>query len=275
MNATKTIQKAIAMLVTHLYVAENYKDFRREVIVVLNLSEIDVEILDDFYEKNKENFVASARILQKNRWDDIKLSLPIIAEYIEKNRLDNIWNYYIRKNNLIEFPSKNPLAESIEFARFAENCCLVTQVEQQLIKYERIRNEVTYNHHENFVSYSFDKNVNVNEDNMDKLSVFIHMCYKIKDFDCDIIKMINKNNDEIKIDNYKVLFFKNLNKEGIGTLKITNDINDIIENLKIAKNLLETYCCYEPALTKVKFLQLLRTLKELGVLAFIENKEDI
>ena len=228
MNKTKSIQKALAIMITHPDIAENYKDFRNKVMLDLNLNPYDIKALDEFYESNKDKFSASARILKKNRWDDIKLSLPIITHYIEPKKLDKIWISYISRNNIQELTPKNPLVESILFAEFAEKNLLITSIEQQIIKYERIRNEVTFNHHENFSEYLFDKKMLLDEEGLDKTSIYIHRCYRIEDFEFDIPKIMNEKNtikaNELLKGSYTILFFKNLNKEGIGTLKISNDI---------------------------------------------------
>ena len=275
MNNSQSIQKAIATLITHPNIAENYIDFRNEVVSALNLNKFDIDMLDAFYADNKEKFTASARILKKNRWDDIKLSLPIVTSHIEHATLNNIWEDYIGKNNITELVSKNPLAESVVFAEFAEAHALITSVEQQLIKYERIRNEVTYKHHENFVQYSADKNIIVDEENMSKFSVFIHGCYRIESFEYDIPTILSKNNlkhsDGLISDNFKILFYKNLNKEGVGTLKISTDIESIIKEIITADELLTVYALYHKKLTKNVFLQFLTKLKEIGVLIFVEN----
>ena len=275
MNNSQSIQKAIATLITHPNIAENYIDFRNEVVSALNLNKFDIDMLDAFYADNKKKFTASARILKKNRWDDIKLSLPIVTSHIELATLNNIWEEYIGKSNITELVSKNPLAESVVFAEFAEAHALITSVEQQLIKYERIRNEVTYKHHENFVQYPADKKIIVDEENMSKFSVFIHGCYRIESFEYDIPKILSKNNlkdsDGLISDNFKILFYKNLNKEGVGTLKISTDIESIIKEIITADELLTVYALYHKKLTKNDFLQFLTKLKEIGVLIFVEN----
>ncbi len=275
MNNEKLIQKAIATLITHPDIAENYIDFRNEVALALHLNKFDINILDSFYENNKEKFTASARILKKNRWDDIKLSLPIITNHIKQTKLNSIWEDYIGKNNITEFIPKNPLAESVVFSKFLEAHALITRPEQQLIKYERIRNEVTYRHHENFMRPPADKNILVNEENMRKFSAFIHGCYRIESFEYDILKILSKNNlensYELLSDNYKILFYKNLKKEGISTLKISIDIENIIKKIITENELLTTYTFYQKKLAKKDFLQFLTKLKEIGVLIFIEN----
>ena len=277
MNDSKSIQKAIASLITHPNVAENYSDFRNEVVLALNLNKFDIDTLDAFYANNKEKFRASARILKKNRWDDIKLSLPIVTNHIEPVTLNAIWEDYIEKNNIAELVSKNPLAESMVFAVFAEAHPLITQLEQQLIKYERIRNEVTYKHHENFSQYPVDRKTFINVENMCELSVFIHECYRIEAFEYDIPTILNKNfmkNSKcLPSDNCRILFYKNLNKEGVGTLKISDDIENIIKKIIATNNLLTAYASYQEKLTKYDFIQFLSKLKEIGVLIFVEHKE--
>lgn len=277
MIKNKSIQKAIAILITHPNIAENYNDFRKKVAFDLNLNKFELNALDKFYESNKDKFTASARILKKNRWDDIKLSLPIITRLIEKIKLDNIWDDYIGRNNIREFTPKNPLIESILFANFAEKSNFITPVEQQVIKYERIRNEVTYDHHEDSSEFYFDKKTPLDEEGLAKTSVYIHLCYRFEDFKYDIPKIINENNaietDEQLMGIYTVLFFKNLNKEGIGTLKISNDIKDIIQRITTTNSLLNAYLFYCNKLTKSEFVFFLSSLEKVGVLVFTENKE--
>ena len=60
MNINKSIQKALAILITHPDIAENYKDFRNQVVIDLNLNTFDIKTLDEFYENNKNKFTASA-----------------------------------------------------------------------------------------------------------------------------------------------------------------------------------------------------------------------
>ena len=279
MNKNKSIQKALAILITHPDIAENYTDFRKKITSDLNLNSLDVNLLDEFYESNKEKFTASARILKKNRWDDIKLSLPIITQLIEQKKLDTIWTSYIGRNNIQELTPKNPLIESILFAEFAETSLLISPIEQQVIKYERIRNEVTYNHHEDFSECLFEKKILVDENGMDKASVYIHPCYRFEDFEFDIPKTISENKvittDEYLKGTYTILFFKNLNREGIGTLKISNDIKNVIQKITKTDNLLTAYRFYQQKLTSNEFVQFLANLEKTGVLFFTENKEEV
>ncbi len=279
MNKNKSIQKALAILITHPDIAENYTDFRKIFISDLNLNLLEVNLLDEFYESNKDKFTASARILKKNRWDDIKLSLPIITRLIEKKKLDTIWTNYIGRNNIQKFTPKNPLIESILFAEFAEISLLISPIEQQVIKYERIRNEVTYNHHEDFSECFFEKKILINEEGIDKTSVYIHPCYRFEDFEFDIPTIINENK-VITTDKYlkgacTILFFKNLNKEGIGTLKISNDIKNIIQQITTTDDLLTTYQFYQQKLTPNEFVRFLSNLEKTGVLSFTKNKEEV
>ena len=53
MNKNKSIQKALAILITHPDIAENYADFRKKVTSDLNLNPLDVNLLDEFYENNR------------------------------------------------------------------------------------------------------------------------------------------------------------------------------------------------------------------------------
>lgn len=61
----KSIQTALATLVTNANYAENYMNFRNQIIMELNLNQSDADVLDNFYQNNKDKFAASARILKK------------------------------------------------------------------------------------------------------------------------------------------------------------------------------------------------------------------
>jgi len=273
--ANKSIQKALAVLVTNLHFSENYMDFREKIIAELSLDESDANALDIFYEDNKSKFTASSRILKKNRWDDIKSSLPIIVNNIDNKILDALWECYLSKHKLTDNIPKNPLAESILFTEFSEKSPLLSFVTQQLFKYERIRNTVTYKHNETFIKHPVTKDHDVNEANMMNFSIYIHECYRIEAFECDIPKIINKlkNDDASTIVNCVILFFKSLNKEGIGTLKISSDAKDLIDRVKISNNLCEIYDCFQQKLTESEFLQFFKNLKKIGVLSFHKQEE--
>lgn len=275
--ANKSIQKALATLVTNSNFAENYMDFRSQIIMDLNLNQSDTDVLDSFYENNKNKFAASARILKKNRWDDIKSSLPIIVNHIDTEILNAVWDDYLSNCKITDHIPKNPLAESILFAKFAETNVLLTPMRQQLVKYERIRNEVTYKHHENFTRHTFVAEININEASLSNYSVYIHPCYRIEEFKYDIPKLINKNtlrnNEELLLDNCVILFFKNLNKEGIGTLRISNDAKNIINQANSSNNLAELHSYFQQKLTIPELLKFFKSLEQVGVLTFYKLEE--
>lgn len=272
----KSIQKALAALVTNVNFSENYTNFRSQIISELNLNQSDTDLLDSFYENNKNRFTASARILKKNRWDDIKSSLPIVVNNIDAEILNIIWDDYLSNSKITDNIPKNPLVESILFAKFAEKSLLLIPVKQQLIKYERTRNEVTYKHHENFIQHIFATESDVNEASMSNFSIYIHECFRIEEFEYDILKIINKGilrkNEESVRDNCVVLFFKNLNKEGIGTLRISNDAKKLINHIRLSDNLPEIYSYFQKKLTTTEFLKFFKSLQQIGVLIFYKKE---
>ncbi|KTC93171.1 MULTISPECIES: hypothetical protein [Legionella] len=273
-----SIQKALAALITNYNILENYNNYREQIISELNLSQSDANILNDFYESNKHSFTASAKILKKNRWDDIQLSIPISASYIDHQTLSLIWEDYLSAYKITDIVPKNPLVESILFLNFVENSHLLNAVQKELIKYERIRNEVTYKHHENFISPTINQEHNPTEDTMSFYSSYMHECNRIETFEYNISAVIINhpiNEEEIVKEICYVLFFKNLNKEGIGTLRISCDGKNIIDNISTNMgSLLEIYEFNKTKLTKKEFLQFIANLKKIGVLS-INKKEGL
>jgi hypothetical protein len=261
----KAIQKTLAVLITNLNILENYERFRDQIIFDLHLNENDIQVIDNFYYDNKSRFIASARILKKNRFDDIKASLPIAVEFLGPERLEKVWGSYLDNITIKDSPPKNPLAESIFFTLFAEKSSLFNAIEKQIIRYEKIRNEVTYRHHENFI-FHYPKTVYCNEfKELDSCAVYIHECYCIGIFDYNISAIINKKDKTLINENSTVLFFKNLKKEGIGTLRLSNDVREILEKVIDCQNLLEAYLFFEERLAKSEFLEFLKNLEQLGV----------
>lgn len=169
------------------------------------------------------------------------------------------------------------MAESILFVKFAGTSVLLTPMQQQIVKYERIRNEVTYKHHENFTRHTFVAETNINVAFLSNYSVYIHPCYQIEEFEYDIPKLINKNtvrnNEESLLDNCVVLFFKNLNKEGIGTLRISNDAKNIISKVNSSNNLSDLYNYFQQKLTIPQLLKFFKSLEQVGVLTFYKLEE--
>lgn len=261
----KTIQTALAALITNLNALENYYAFRDQIICELNLSTDDIQVIDNFYHVNKSRFISSARILKKNRWDDIKASLPIIVGFVDIPVLDNVWSNYLDALTIKDNPPKNPLAESICFALFAEQSSLLNCVEKQIVRYERIRNEVTYKHHENFI-FHVPMAVVLNEFTpLDSCIVYMHECYRIDEFEYNIPAIINKNDKTFINENCTVLFFKNLKKEGIGTLSLSNDVREIVDKVIGCQNLLVAYRFFEERLSQSEFWVFLKKLEQLGV----------
>lgn len=261
----KTIQTVLAALITNLNALENYDSFRDQIICDLNLSANDIQVVDNFYLCNKSRFIASARILKKNRWDDIKASLPIIVGFLDSQSLDNVWNSYLDNLTVKDNPPKNPLAESICFALFAEQSLLFNSAEKQIVRYERIRNEVTYKHHENFIFHTLNA-VDLNEfTRLDNCIAYMHECYLIEEFEYNIPAIISKKDTTYLKESCTVLFFKNLNKEGIGTLSLSNDVRKIIEKLIDCKSLFEAYSFFGERLSQSEFLGFLKKLEQLGV----------
>lgn len=261
----KTIQTALAALITNLNALENYDGFRDQIICDLNLSTDDIQSIDNFYYANKSRFISSARILKKNRWDDIKASLPIIVGFVDVQVLDIVWSSYLDALTIKDNPPKNPLAESICFTLFAEQISLLDCTEKQIVRYERIRNEVTFKHHENFI-FHVPRSVDLNQFTyLDSCKVHIHECYRIEEFEYNIPAIINKKDKTFIKENCTVLFFKNLKKEGIGTLSLSKDVREIIEKVFGCQNLLMAYRFFEKRLTQSEFLGFLKRLEQLGV----------
>lgn len=266
------IQTTLAALVTNLNALENYDKLREKIISDLKLSENDIQVIDNFYQGNKCRFIASARLLKKNRWDDIKASLSIVVNFMDSKSLDSIWDSYLSHLSFKDSPPKNPLAESIFFASFAEHSPLLNSVEKQIIRYERIRNEVTYKHHENFILLVL-KAVDLNETtNLDNFKVYLHECYQIEEFSYNIPAIINGKDIAYNKENCTVLFFKNLKKEGIGTLSLSRDVKKIIQKLINCNNLLAAYSFFEDQLPQIEFIKLIKRLEQLGVL-IIQQRE--
>lgn len=261
----KTIQTALAALITNLNALENYDSFRDQIICDLNLSTDDIQAIDNFYHVNKSRFISSARILKKNRWDDIKASLPIIVGFVDISVSDNIWSNYLDTLKIKDNPPKNPLAESIFFALFAEQSALLNCIEKQIVRYERIRNEVTYKHHENFIFHA-PMAADLNEfTHLNSCIAYMHECYRIEEFEYNIPAIINKKDKTFAKENCTVLFFKNLKNEGIGTLSLSKDVREIIEKVIGCQNLLMAYRFFEERLSQSEFLGFLKKLEQLGV----------
>lgn len=261
----KTIQTALAALITNLNALENYDCFRDQIICDFNISTDDIQAIDNFYHVNKSRFISSARILKKNRWDDIQASLPIIFGFVDIQALDNVWSSYLDALRIKDNPPKNPLAESICFALFAEQSSQLNCVEKQIVRYERIRNEVTYKHHENFI-FHVPIAVDLTElTHLDSCIAYMHECYRIEEFEYNIPAIINKKDKTFINENCTVLFFKNLKKEGIGTLSLSNDVREIVEKVIGCQNLLEAYRFFEERLPQSEFWGFLKKLEQLGV----------
>ncbi|KTD59285.1 hypothetical protein [Legionella shakespearei] len=260
-----TIQTVLAALITNLNALENYDDFRTQISSDLNLTAHDMQIIDDFYQRNSKRFIASARILKKNRGDDIKASLPITVDFLDTQRLTSIWDSYLDSLTIKANPPKNPLAESICFAFFAEQSPLLDCIEKQIVRYERIRNEVTYKHHENFIFHA-SKVIDLTEfTGLDSYIVYIHECYRIEEFEYNIPSILNKKDKKFIKEDCTVLFFKNLKKEGIGTLSLSKDVREIVEKVIDCQNLLAAYHFFEERLSQGDFLGFLKKLEQLGV----------
>lgn len=260
----QTIQTALAILITNLNALENYDHFRDQLICDLKLGANDIGVIDNFYHANKNRFIASARILKKNRWDEIKASLPIVVGFLDSQQLDEIWHSYLDNLTIKDSPPKNPLAESICFAFFAEQSLLLNSVEKQIVRYERIRNEVTYKHHENFIFHTL-RTVNLNGLMHLGNYIYIHECYRIEKFEYNIPNILNKKFTTSNKEDCTILFFKHLKKEGIGTLRLSSDVRKIIEKAICCNNLLETYSFFMKQLSQKEFLGFFKKLEQLGV----------
>lgn len=261
----KTIQTALAALITNLNALENYDSFRNQIICNLNLNADDMQVIDDFYHSNKSRFIASARILKKNRGDDIKASLPIVVGFLDSQTLDQVWNSYLNDLTIKDSPPKNPLAESICFALFAEQSSLLNCTEKQIVRYERIRNEVTYKHHENFIFHASKAVDLTGFAHLDNCIAYMHECYRIEEFEYNIPAILNKKDKTIMKEECTILFFKNLKKEGIGTLSLSKDVREIVEKVIDCPNLLAAYHFFEERLSQGDFLGFLKKLEQLGI----------
>ncbi|ASQ47055.1 hypothetical protein [Legionella clemsonensis] len=268
------IQQALAKLITNPKYCENYFNFRNEIIASLNLSADVADMLDSFYNENKQKFQASARILKKNRWDDIKASLPITADYIHGDVLEKLWENYLNALNLDSNVPKNPLSESIHFLNYVEDNNSLSLLDKQIIKYEKTRNEVTYQHHNDFNSYPqtirHDEAINC----LENFNVYIHNCFRIEQFSYNIPVILKMSSKEISApDNTLILFFKNLKKEGVGTIKISYDVKNILLQSVESPNLSEAYKYFKNKLTVDEFKELFQKLEQIGVLIiqYIEN----
>lgn len=271
------IQKAIASLITNVYFSENYFELRSEIKMKLNLCETDMRILDKFYEKNKVKFTAASRILRKSRWNKIKSSLPIIVNNISPYKLDEIWSEYLRAKGLVNDLPKNPLLESICFSVFLEKTSYLTTIEKNIVRYERIRNEVTLIHHEKIDDGNLIKSYEFIHSNIENLSGYICKCARIEKFEYDIANVIYKRNRlencKPKLEDSFVLYFKNQKEEGIGTMRITSDAGGIIENIIQNKNLCHVFQHFVDKVSKDDFIGFLKSVEKQGVITFYQSEE--
>lgn len=265
MNNNTVIQAALAVLITNLNALENYDCLREQITSDLNLNTEETSILDNFYHSNKVRFTASARILNKNRWDDIKASLPLTVNFLNEQSLNNLWDGYLKHLTIDNNPSKNPLAESICIAIFAEQGTLLNSIEKQVVRYERIRNEVAFKHHENFTFHPLQTADLSTTIQLERFEVYIHECYQIENFDYNIRFLLNKKVTLPQREDCAILFFKNLKKEGIGTLNLSQDVRKIIEKTLDCKNLSEAFSFFKEQLSKNEFLEFLKKLAHIGV----------
>jgi len=272
---SQLIQQALAKLITNPKYCEDYYNFRDEIILSLNLNADMANMLDIFYDENKQKFQASARILKKNRWDDIKASLPITTNFIKSNILEELWENYLNALKLDSNVPKNPLSESIHFLIYIGNSTLLSILDKQIINYEKTRNEVTYQHHNDFNTYPPIKNHDYEGiECLESLKIYIHNCFRIVQFSYNIPAVLKTPFQEVnKPDNTLVLFFKNLKKEGIGTIKISFDIKEILLKSIESPNLSEAYKYFKDKLTVDEFKQLFHQFEQIGVLNIqqIEN----
>lgn len=262
------LQTALAILITKLHVLENYSSFREELITDLSLNEEEASTLDIFYNCNQNRFSAAARILKQNRWDDLKASLPLTTCFLEANLLEALWEDYLINLNIKDNPPKNPLVESIFFVLFAEQSPRLNLWEKELLKYERVRNEVTYQHHQKLIFYRPQNEELAETSNLEEYVIYMHECCRIEEFAYDILAIINKKHPTASKENCQVLFFKNLQQEGIGSLSLTRDGRQIIERANISKNLRDLYCFFAEQLSRLEFLRFLSKLAQLGVCVF-------
>ncbi|KTD02732.1 hypothetical protein [Fluoribacter gormanii] len=263
------IQQTLAKLITNPRYCENYDSLKNEIISTLNLSADVANMLDSFYNVNKQKFQASARILKKSRWDDIKASLPVTTGYLNDDVLQSLWESYLSHLQINSIVSKNPLSESILFLDYAEKSNLLSSLDKQIIKYEKTRNEVTYDHHNDFTVYSIiNRNDNEPIDNLNNYKIYIHSCFRIESFSYNIPAILrNTSKDDVETDNTLILFFKNLKKEGIGTIKISADVKDLLLKSFESNSLEESYTYFQNKLSLQEFKQLFKKFEQIGVLS--------
>lgn len=268
---SQKIQKALAALITNPLYALNFEELNEQIGEQLQLSTQEMEELFKFYKINNHRFTASSKILSKNRWDNVKQSLPIICKFISRGKLDEIWHQHLYKKNLDLLTPKNPLMESLVFCKYLLQSKNLSDQERQIVKYEYIRNEVTYSHHERF-DINIPRRIDITSDsNFAAYAIYFDKSYQVHEFELDLFMLLRKQ--ELVYEKTKILFFKNLTKEGVGSIKLNDKISLIMELAVYRKNVSEIMNSLAVSSREI-FINLLKQLTDCGLL-YITNLNEV
>ncbi len=257
------IQRALAALITNPHFALNFAEFKGQITEKLQLTAQEENDLSRFYADYNHKFCASTKILSKNRWDNVKQSLPVMCKYIPENKLDKIWRQHLYRTEFDLLTPKNPLLESIVFGEYALQSSELSQHEKQIARYEYLRNKVTFEHHEKFNIY-IPKRVGLWEDfDFFNLAIYIDSSCQVHDFESDLFSFMRKQ--ELVNEKTKIFFFKNLIKEGVGSIKLNSKISLILDMAAAKTNLAAIEKSLEMPSRK-SFVSLIKQLIDCGVL---------
>lgn len=228
------LQYYLCKLITNPHLLEQNIFSIRKLLNSLHIEKDIKKQLLKFFKENGTRFLASARILKKRRRDNIYNNMPIVTQYFDHNLLDEQWDNYLLHlvSDNVSSP-QNPLIESIHFIRYIEQkisyLFSTTVVAAEVLKYERIRNEV-------IIGYSQFQDVNY----------IIHPSFSAGEFSSGGLEVIKSsitpelNNKNSSLDTqsvYLILFFKNWIKGGVTTAKIAHRLYEILNSIRYAVSL--------------------------------------
>lgn len=280
-NEAVSTQSLLAMLVTNaryaLKLAEDPVKFCRK----YKFNEAITIELADFMKTYGQQFMKSALLLKKKRFDSILEALPILMKIYGEECIENMWERYLTTLSLNDIVPKNPLSESIIFCTYILEFEKTTSIEKNLVKYEISRNQSILDHgleNKKYKRQAVELDFDTQTDFFSHKPI-IHPSFKLVTFKINISSLVQsvlngKNTADLESiavqSNETILFSKNWIKGGILSIKLTNDLHEIIKILSTALSTADF-------IRKVKnrfnqsdsdILKLLVTLKNTGVITF-------
>lgn len=266
-----TAQEALAKLVVNPHATALFLKSRCPSSAGLNMTECEQRVLVEFINNHAQAFRASVLLLRKRRMDNVLEALGVISRLFSEYELACYWDDYLSLLDIHAATPKNPLLESICFARHILADLPPCDVHASLVEYEVTKNEVIAR-----VASDESATPDVSRaEALDQWAPYVHPAIQSATFHYNVsllVKMISGGSVRgdvlracVRTDE-TLVFFKNWRKGGVGTMRASNSVFEAMIDMNGRK----TAKCFIDR--SDAFSGLMKSLGDLGAMLHVAAK---